>query len=210
MSTLQNNLSISFTPECAANPGNLFTHSWGFGHFILQIHSELSATILVCFIYSHFCFSPLTGWRQLLHLLLLDLLIHLGGFVEQTLQVAVGTLEGGLWLDTSTHETWVKNLTPLARGSTIRSHWGTHKPPLTSAGSSRSPPRCRTYSQPVCPVDWKAFLERSTATNLLTTALNNDTEELIEVFCRILRKKKMLVLTKVIWLDWGKKANSME
>lgn len=52
--------------------------------------------MLVCFIYSHFCFSPLTGWRQLLHLLLLDLLIHLGGFVKQTLQVAVGALEGGL------------------------------------------------------------------------------------------------------------------
>lgn len=58
--------------------------------------TELSAATLVCFIYSYFCFSPLSSWRQLLHLLLLDLLIHLGGFVEQTLQVAVGALEGGL------------------------------------------------------------------------------------------------------------------
>lgn len=42
------------------------------------------------------CVSPLSSWRQFLHLLLLDLLIHLGSFVKQTLQVAIGALEGGL------------------------------------------------------------------------------------------------------------------
>lgn len=36
---------------------------------------------------------PLSGWRQLLHLRFLHLVVHLGGFVKQPLQIAVGALE---------------------------------------------------------------------------------------------------------------------
>lgn len=46
--------------------------------------------------------SPLSRGRKLLHFLLLHLLVHLGSFVKQALQVAVGALKGGFWLDART------------------------------------------------------------------------------------------------------------
>lgn len=102
--------------------------------------------------------SPLSRWRQLLHFLLLHLVVHLGGFVKQALQVAIGTLEGGLWLDASNR--WNIMLRPV----TYQIRFNFNKTLndtqvlLTSAGSSRLLQHCRTCSLPVCPVGWKAFL----------------------------------------------------
>lgn len=46
--------------------------------------------------------SPLSRRRQFLHFLLLHLVVHLGSFVKQALQVAIGSLKGSIRLDTST------------------------------------------------------------------------------------------------------------
>lgn len=93
--------------------------------------------------------SPLSRRRQLLHLLLLHLVVHLGSFVKQALQVAIGALKGGLWLDASKGEIFVNTLTRLWVNSYIIHHctWRF----LTSVGSSRLLQHCRTCSLPVCP-----------------------------------------------------------